>query len=84
MNNSVGNLLKIIGIGAVLYGVYKMGENGVLDSIIQKNVPNENLNEEDSIRKTIQELKQKQNKTRRDRDNIGLLEIKLKQLTTLK
>jgi len=84
MNNSVGNLLKIIGIGAVLYGVYKMGENGVLDSIIQKNVPNENLNEEDSIRKTIQELKQKQNKTRRDRDNIGLLEIKLKQLTTVK
>jgi hypothetical protein len=84
MNNSVGNLLKIIGIGAVLYGVYKMGENGVLDSIIQKNVPDENLNEEDSIRKTIQELKQKQNKTRRDRDNIGLLEIKLKQLTTVK
>ena len=72
MNNSVENLLKI------------MGENGVLDSIIQKNVPNENLNEEDSIRKTIQELKQKQNKTRRDRDNIGLLEIKLKQLTTVK
>ena len=84
MNNTVENLLKIIGIGAVLYGVYKMGENGVLDSIIQKNVPNENLNEEDSIRKTIQELKQKQNKTRRDRDNIGLLEIKLKQLTTVK
>ena len=55
-----------------------------MDSIIQKNVPNENLNEEDSIRKTIQELKQKQNKTLRDRDNIGLLEIKLKQLTTVK
>ena len=84
MNNSVENLLKLIGIGTVLYGVYKMGENGVLDSIIQNNVPNENLNEEDSIRKTIQELKQKQNKTRRDRDNIGLLEIKLKQLTTVK
>jgi len=84
MNKSIENLLKIIGIGAVLYGVYKMGENGVFNSIIQKSDLNENLSEEDSIRKTIQELKQKRNKTRRDRDNIGLLEIKLKQLTTVK
>jgi hypothetical protein len=69
-------------LGTVVYGAYKLGE---------KNGKNENVNggfaphpkfysEEDQILQEIELLRKKPNKTRRDRDNLSLLEIKLEQL----
>lgn len=83
MSRLFDNLLKAAGVGAILYGVYKLGEKNALSSIEQEQTPiveDKPKTEIDVINDMIQELKQKVNKTRKDKDNIELLEIKLKQL----
>lgn len=106
------DLLKLILVGVLGYGLYKLGErNGARKSgqrdfprpnrnqrqlqrpnrnhkQLQRpdrgrkkvaNVPEE-VNEVDYIKNTIQSIRKKPNKTRKDRDIIELLEIKLNQL----
>lgn len=90
-----GNLLKIAGAGALLYAAYKLGEhhanqnmtaepNKSLQPVID--VPNVEVdtNEEQYIMGLIRELRSKPNKTKADRDNIELLQIKLKQIKSQK
>jgi hypothetical protein len=84
MSRIVDNLLKAAGVGAILYGVYKLGEKNALSKLenegkIEKD-PNKPKTEIDVVYDMIQELKKKVGKTRRDRDNLELLEIKHKQL----
>jgi hypothetical protein len=77
-----GNILKIAGAGAILYGVYKLGEHRA-NQKIQNNLPPEapkEKTEEEEVIELINEMKRKPKKTRVDRNNIDLLEIKLKQI----
>lgn len=84
MSRLFDNLLKAAGVGAILYGVYKLGEKNALssmeESVKQNEVEEKPKSEIDIINDMIQELKRKANKTRKDKDNIELLDIKLKQL----
>jgi hypothetical protein len=84
MSRLFDNILKAAGVGAILYGVYKLGEKNALNSIEHGQQPikieDKPKTESEVISDMIKELKQKPNKTRKDRDNIELLEIKLKQV----
>ena len=81
-----GNLLKIAGAGAILYGVYKLGEyhaNQKIQNVLPPEVPKEKT-EEEEVLGLIKELNDKPNKTRTDKFNIELLEVKLKQIRNKK
>ena len=93
-NSTFGNILKIAAAAAVVYGAYKLGEskskktnnnlrdysNTSEDEYLKTN----ELTEIQFVENLINELKSKENKTKKDRDNIELLEIKLKQLKSQK
>ena len=77
-----GKLLKVAGAAAILYGAYKLGEHNA-NQKIQNELPPEPLKEkteEEEVLELIKELKDKPNKTRDDKFNIDLLEVKLKQI----
>jgi len=85
-----GNLLKIAGAGALLYGAYKLGEHQAnqkvqetLPKVKEPEVPKEKT-EEEEVLGLIKELNDKPNKTRTDKFNIDLLEVKLKQIRNKK
>ena len=84
MSRLFDNLLKAAGVGAILYGAYKLGEKNALRSMEQEVTPikieDKPKTEVDIIVEMIDELRRKAGKTRKDRDNIELLEVKLKQL----
>lgn len=83
MSKLIDNLLRDVTVGVILYGVYKLGERATASLMEQegpKKLVNEPKSEIDVIQEMIQEIKRKVNKTRRDKDNLGLLEVKLKQL----
>jgi glycine betaine/choline ABC-type transport system substrate-binding protein len=88
MRRLLDNLLRAAGVGAILYGVYKLGEKNALRSMEQEQPPlkieEKPKTESEVISDMIEELKQKPNKTRKDKDNIELLEIKLKQVKNQK
>jgi hypothetical protein len=91
-----GNLLKVAGAGALLYMAYKLGERHAnqnseasSDTVqpiqdVPYEVVVEEKTEEQHVVELIQELRDKKNKTRNDKYNIELLEIKLKQLRSKK
>jgi hypothetical protein len=93
-NGTLGNILKFAAVAAVVYGAYKLGESK--SQKINNNSRDYSNTNEDEYLKTdelseiqfvenlINELKSKENKTKKDRDNIELLEIKLKQLKSQK
>lgn len=84
MSRLIDNLLRVAGVGAILYGVYKLGEKNALNRVEEEHtlikVKDQPKTESQVISDMIKELKQKPNKTRKDKDNIELLEIKLKQI----
>ena len=84
MSRLIDNLLRVAGVGAILYGVYKLGEKNALNCVVEEQTPikvkDQPKTESQVISDMIKELKQKPNKTRKDKDNIELLEIKLKQI----
>jgi len=85
----LGNLLKIAGAGALLYGAYKLGEYHANQQLQQTMVPVINdepkiETEEEKVLGLIQELKDKPDKTKTDKFNIELLEVKLKQIRNKK
>lgn len=82
MSRLLGNLIKgALGFGA-LYVAYKVGESMGKDK--EKNLVESAKNEVDSeiqfVTDLINDYKNKPNKTKKDRDNIDLLNIKLEQL----
>jgi hypothetical protein len=91
-----GNLLKVAGAGALLYMAYKLGErhaNQNSEASIDPVQPTQDVlyevvveekTEEQHVVELIQELRDKKNKTKNDKYNIELLEIKLKQLRSKK
>ena len=81
-----GNLLKIAGAGALLYGAYKLGEHHANQKIMNALPPEppKEKTEEEEVFGLIKELKDKPTKTRADKFNIDLLEVKLKQIRNKK
>jgi len=82
MSRLLGNLIKgALGFGA-LYVAYKVGESMGKDR--EKNLVESAKNEVDSeiqfVTDLINDYKNKPNKTKKDRDNMDLLNIKLEQL----
>jgi hypothetical protein len=85
----LGNLLKIAGAGALLYGAYKLGEYHANQQLQDNAIPVINdepklETEEKKVLRLIQELKDKPGKTKTDKFNIELLEVKLKQIRNKK
>lgn len=92
------NLVKLAALSAVVYGAYKYGKSVGDKTIKEEKKPNpfpdltqhpfveidEKETEEKYILELIQELKNKPNKTQKDKYNIELLEVKLKQLKNRK
>lgn len=79
MTRLFDNLLRVAGVGVVLYGVYKLGEMKALSSV-EDDGTTETKTEGDFVRETIQNLKSKVGKTLKEKNTLELLEIKLKQL----
>lgn len=90
------NLLKVAAVGAVVYLAYKLGEQRgtqklkvasepirPIQDVFYEDVPQEK-SEEENVVDLIRELRNKPNKTKNDKYNIDLLEIKLKQLRSKK
>ena len=86
-------LLKWGAAAAILYAAYKVGqksvtpkEQPVVPSVNEPEVEifNDQADEEIYVVNVLNELQNKQNKTKQDRYNIGLLEVKLEQLRRLK
>lgn len=88
------NLLKLIAIGAVVYGAYKLGERQGQKTLIDRNDKDfldsidESLQEGtqlvnseiEYVKNLIETIKRKPNKNSRDRNTLDLLKIKLEQL----
>jgi hypothetical protein len=91
-----GNILKIVAAGAILYIAYKLIEknlNKKTESTIPPVTSDEDITydevveektEEQYVVELIEELREKKNKTKNDKYNIELLEIKLKQIRSQK
>lgn len=82
MSKLLGNILKAaIGAG-VVYVAYKVGESmgGDKNKNLLKGVKSEIDSEIELITSLIKELRNKPNKGKKDKDNLDLLGIKLKQL----
>ena len=82
-------LLKWGLAAAVVYAAYKVGqksvttkEQPVMEPVMEPDVEifNDEADEEIYVASVLQELMDKKNKTKQDRYNIGLLEVKLNQL----
>lgn len=85
------DILKAAAVAAVVYGAYKLGENQGKKSLSQPSPSpvNDNIeeaevvetsDEKDFIVQLIESLKNKPNKTSKDKNTLELLQIKLNQL----
>ena len=80
-------VLRYAFFGALIYGAYKLGEKNAKDEVeepVKKSEEPKEQSEADYIREIIECLQTKPNKNRKDKDNIELLNIKLKQLLNSK
>ena len=76
------NILKLC-IGMWLFNkTVEIVEESTRPSPVDKPEKEEVLNEKDYLLGLINELKSKKNKSQKDKNNLGLLEVKLKQLLT--
>lgn len=88
------DILKVMAVGALVYGAYKYGETQgekrsrsplpptppSSDDIEEAELVDEGMTEKDYIIQILDSLKTKPNKTRKDRDTMELLQIKLQQI----
>lgn len=89
--NTLNTIVKLGALAAVVYGAYKLGEYQAKKnrSYLPEPRPNEpfvelkNTTEEQEVLKVLNELKRKPNKTQKDKNNIELLEVKLKQIQSI-
>jgi hypothetical protein len=83
---NLSEILRYAFLGTVIYGSYKLGEkNGESKAQSEKEfrpspIESRKFSEIEFIIGEIEKLRKKPNKNRKDRDNIELLEIRLKQL----
>jgi hypothetical protein len=86
------DLVKIVAVGALVYGAYKLGEKKGQKSSLPYTPADEPMgdiqdaevvqekSESDFIQELIDSLRKKPNKTAKDKNTLELLEIKLRQL----
>jgi hypothetical protein len=88
-SSGLSTLLKWGAAAAILYAAYKVGQKSVtpkqqpvMEPVKEPEVEifNDEVDEEIYVANILKELKDKENKTKQDRYNIGLLEVKLEQL----
>ena len=81
---NIKTMLKYAVLGAIVYGAYKFGENQAKDNEPktepQPKPETQEKSEIDYIRDIIDILQNKPNKTKKDKDTLELLGIKLQQL----
>lgn len=83
---NLSEILRYAFLGTVVYGAYKLGEKNGESKVESEKDSKMNpldlkkFSEIQFITEEIQRINKKPNKNRRDRDNIELLEIRLKQL----
>ena len=83
-------VLRYAFFGALIYGAYKLGEKNAQDDsdkeekLVKGSPEPPEQSEAHYIREIMDCLKSKPNKNRKDKDNLELLEIKLKQLLNSK
>lgn len=86
--NTLNTIVKLGALAAVVYGAYKLGEYNEKkrQSVQPESRPNEPFvevqtqSEESKVMTILNELRKKPTKTQKDKNNIELLEVKLKQL----
>jgi uncharacterized membrane protein YebE (DUF533 family) len=86
--STLNTIVKLGALAAVVYGAYKLGEYKAKKSENVKPEPRPKLafdevpnkSEEEYVSELIRDLRNKPNKTQKDRYNIELLEVKLKQI----
>jgi hypothetical protein len=88
-SSGLSTLLKWGAAAAILYAAYKVGQKSVtpkqepvMEPVkeVEVEIFNDEVDEEIYVANILKELKDKENKTKQDRYNIGLLEVKLEQL----
>jgi uncharacterized membrane protein YebE (DUF533 family) len=86
--STLNTIVKLGALAAVMYGAYKLGEYQAKKSVNGKPEPRPKLafdevpnkSEKDYVSELISDLRNKPNKTQKDKNNIELLEVKLKQI----
>ena len=86
--STLNTIVKLGALAAVVYGAYKLGEYQAKKSVNVKPEPRPNepfvevetQSEEEYVSELIRDLKNKPSKTQKDKNNIELLEVKLKQI----
>ena len=86
--STLNTIVKLGALAAVVYGAYKLGEYQAKKSVSVKPEPRPNepfvevktQSEESDVMNILNELRKKPNKTQKDKNNIELLEVKLKQI----
>lgn len=82
----LSDILKAAAVAALVYGAYKIGESqgrktyDNLNDSPDSNEPTEVKSEKDFILQLIDSLKNKPNKTSKEKDTLELLKIKLNQI----
>jgi hypothetical protein len=78
----LGKLFRLAGAAAIVYGAYKYGQSVGKEELKGpiETVKSEIEKEFELTMDLINELKSKPNKTKKDKDNLDLLSIKLMQL----
>jgi hypothetical protein len=79
----MNKIIKALAVGGLVYLAYKLGQNSAKKEVSneqKKNVFVESDSEKELVSSILKDLKNKPNKTPQDKINIGLLEVKLKQL----
>ena len=88
-SSGISTLLKWGVAAAIVYAAYKVGQKSVtpkqqpvMEPVKEPEVEifNDEVDEEIYVANVLKELRDKVNKTKQDRYNIGLLEVKLEQL----
>lgn len=87
------NILKALAVGAIVYGVYKYGEkkgketkevSDEIEDINESENSDPIIEEKNYIMGIIDQINSKSIISKKDRDNLGLLEVKLKQMINKK
>ena len=86
--STLNTIVKLGALAAVVYGAYKLGEYQAKKSVNVKPEPRPNepfvevetQSEETNVMNILNELRKKPSKTQKDKNNIELLAVKLKQI----
>lgn len=77
MGDFLKNLVKVVLVGGLAYGAYKVGEHNGLEKGKRSVMSDDEKEEIDHLKDLIEDLEKKKNKTKGDEYNLELLKNKL-------